>query len=63
MCMCVRTIQVYSFLQQALGMSPCVHKIFERHGAWPCAAPENIYLMRKCARAAALCRWHLPKVT
>jgi hypothetical protein len=44
-------------------MSPCVHKIFERHGAWPCAAPENIYLMRKCARAAALCRWHLPKVT
>jgi hypothetical protein len=37
-------------LQQALGMALCVHKIFERHWAWPCASLEAIYLMCMCAR-------------
>jgi hypothetical protein len=37
-------------LQQALGMALCVHKIFERHWAWPFAALETIYLMSVCAR-------------
>jgi hypothetical protein len=37
-------------LQQALGMALCVHKIFERQRAWPCASYEAIYLMCMCAR-------------